>query len=147
MPRSRGAAGLSLPLSLLPSPENGPVCSVRNCPAGALAMPSSEAQPFSSWGCKVIYQSGPKSQRGWRCFSACHRHVWGQGGASSFPSAQDSSAPLAGSKAPWRQGCSWEQLLNLNRRRGSLSQTQMLMLYYLLKPVPFRLPFLPTTSA
>lgn len=28
----------------------------------------------------------------------------------------------------------WEQLVHLNRRRGSRTQTQMLMLYYLLKP-------------
>lgn len=62
--KSCGAAGLSLSLSLLPSPENDPVCSLGNYAAGALAVPSCEAQPSSSWGCKVIHQGGPTSQEG-----------------------------------------------------------------------------------
>lgn len=55
MQRSHGAAGLSLPLSLLPALENEAVWSVMDYAAGALTMPSREAQPFSSWGCQVIY--------------------------------------------------------------------------------------------
>ena len=48
MQRSRGAAGLSLPLSLLPALESERVWSVMDYAAGALAMPSRETQPFSS---------------------------------------------------------------------------------------------------
>lgn len=81
---------------------------------GLLPCPLVRHSPPVAGGCKVIYQSGPKSQRGWWWFSTCCRHLWGQGGGCSFPSAWDSSALLEGSKA-WRQGWLWEQLFTFNQ--------------------------------
>lgn len=126
MQRSHGAAGLSCPLSLLPASENEPVWSVMDYAAGALSMPSREAQPFSSWGCQVIYRSGPKSQNGWLLLSACHSCIWGQGepcrftsGSVTAPSAQGGSPSLGGSKALLEAGLVMETVAQFELEEGS----------------------------
>lgn len=107
--------------------KNEPVWSVMDYAAGALAVPSREAQPFSSRGCQVVYRR--------LVIAKCLR--------VGFPRVAWLPLPhgtalhrLKGAKPCWQQDRLWEQLLNLNWRRGSVSQTQMLKLLLLLDSSP-----------